>query len=117
MTLDKYAHLWTAIETQGSRDPAAITASYSNQGVDIGVSRVRTQCGQSQVGKANGSGGIPENSEVTSYLPCSLSSRISSQKHKGVTWNDLKISRPTERDQRIKKRDFLWLFKQRGLMF
>lgn len=66
MTLGKYAHLWTAIETQGYRDPAAVTASYSNQGVDIGVSRVRTQYGQSQAGKANGSDGIPENSEFTS---------------------------------------------------
>lgn len=79
MTLGKYAHLWTAIEAQGSRDPAAITTSYSNQEVDMGVSRVKTQYGQSPAGKPNGSGGIPENSEFTSYLPYSVSLRTSSR--------------------------------------
>ena len=79
MTLGKYAHFWTATETQGSRDPAAVTASYSNQGVGIGVSRVRTQYGQSQAGKANGSEGISENSEFTSCLPYSVPSHTSSR--------------------------------------
>lgn len=42
------------------------------------MSRVKTQYGQSQAGKPNGSGRIPENSEFTSYLPYSVSLRTSS---------------------------------------
>lgn len=104
MTLGKYAHLWTAIETQGSRDPAVLTASYSNQAVDIGMSRVRTQYGQSQAGRANGSGGIPENSKLPSYLPCSLSS--STRESHGMIWKHLDRLRETREQRREISRGF-----------
>lgn len=89
-----------------------MTTSYSNQGVDVGVSRVRTQCGHSQPGKANESGGIPEKSELSGYLPDSVA--LLTREPHGIIHKHLDQLR--EKPE-IKEERFTVASQTRGLMF